>query len=106
MDELLAQIFGDAVLGRLPASRRTQLLFRLFFGVLGGVLGAVGAVYIAQKPGLTSNGALRFSMVALLASVGCFWLFNVALARRWWWPAAMTAGSLAMVFVTRILFGK
>lgn len=105
IDEMLVQLFGEAVFGRLGKSRRAQLLFRLFFGVLGGVLGLVGAVYFAGRQDLGSNVALRASMVAVFVSLAAFSLFNVGLGRQWRWPGRLFALSVVMLFATRLLFG-
>lgn len=105
LDDMLIEIFGEATLGRLTRSRRAQLLLRLFFGLLGAGLGAVGAVHFATKEGLTTNLGMRLSMVGMLAFMGAFWLFNVAFARRWRWPGLMFVVSFVALFATRILFG-
>ena len=38
IDDLLGELFGEAVFGRLSRSRRGQLLTRLFFGLLGALI--------------------------------------------------------------------
>ena len=43
LDNLLGELFGEVVFGRLGKSRRAQLLVRVFFGLLGAALGIVGA---------------------------------------------------------------
>lgn len=106
IDEILAEIFGQAVFGRLPASRRAQLLFRLFFGLLGAALGIAGAVHFANRPDLTANTALRLSMAATFVFLASFCLFNVALARPWRWPGKLFVVSFVALFATRLLFGR
>jgi hypothetical protein len=49
---------------------------------------------------------MRLSMVGVFVFFGCFWLFNVAFARKWRWPGWLFALSFVMLFVTRILFGR
>lgn len=105
IDEILAEIFGQAVFGRLTPSRRAQLLFRVFFGLLGAALGILGAVHFASKPDLTPNTALRFSMVSTFVFLASFFLFNVGLARPWRWPGKLFVLSFVALFATRILFG-
>jgi hypothetical protein len=105
IDDILAQIFGEAVFGRLSGSRRAQLIARLFFGLLGAALGVAGLVHFAGARGLTTNGALRASMLAMFAFFAAFWLFNVALGRRWRWPAIGFVASFVSMFVTRIALG-
>lgn len=105
IDDLLAGLFGELVVGRLTASRRFRLVARLFFGLLGAGLGIAGAAHLGLRPGLTSNLALRVSFVVLLASLGFFWLFNVALLRRWRWPGALFVASFVCLFLARFLFG-
>jgi hypothetical protein len=106
LDDLLVQVFGEAVFGRLPASRRAQLLARMFFGLLGAVLSAIGVVHFLSDRDLTTSPALRVSMVGTMLFFGAFWLFNVAFGRRWRWPALGFAASFVAMFVTRIAFGR
>jgi hypothetical protein len=105
IDDILAGIFGDVVLGRPTRSRRAQLLARVFFGLLGSGLSVVGAVHVLRQPPVTSNTPLLACMVALFVFLGCFCLFNVALARTWRWPGLLFIASFAGLFVTRIAFG-
>lgn len=104
IDDILAGIFGEVVLGRLAGGRRAQLVARLFFGFLGAGLGVAGAVYVAQRP-LTTNAALLTSMVAMFASLSCLCLFNVALARTWRWPSVLFVVSFIALFAARLIFG-
>lgn len=105
IDDILAGIFGEVVLGRLGRSRSAQLLARLFFGFLGAGLLAVGAVHFALRDDLTGNTAMQGSMVAVFVFLACFSLFNVALARTWRWPGRLFVVSLVTLFVARILLG-
>lgn len=106
IDDLLAHLFGEAVFGRLSRSRRAQLLFRLFFGLLGAGLGIAGTVHFALKTDLTQNTAMRFSMIALFVFLASFSLFNVALGRKWRWPGVLFVISFVSLFATRIIFGR
>lgn len=105
IDEILVELFGEAAFGRLGRSRRARLLFRVFFGLLGAALGLVGAVHFVRNPAITANGAMHASMVALFVFLASFFLFNVALGRRWRWPGLGFVLSFVALFVTRILFG-
>jgi hypothetical protein len=105
IDDILVQIFGEMTLGRLGHSRRAQLLFRLFFGLLGAGLGAFGAVYLAREESAAVNRAMHASMVAVFVFLACFFLFNVALGRKWKWPGLGFVASFVAVFVTRIALG-
>lgn len=105
LDDLLAQIFGEAVLGRLGRSKRTQLLARVFFGLLGTALGLAGAVHFLLKNNLTSNAIMRGSMVAMFVCLACFCLFNVALARKWRWPGLGFVWSFVGLVVSRVVLG-
>lgn len=105
IDEILAEIFGQVAFGRLTPSRRTQLLVRLFFGLLGAALGILGAVHFASRPDLASNAALRLSLVSTFVFLASFSLFNVGLGRPWKWPGRLFVLSFAAVFATRLLFG-
>jgi hypothetical protein len=105
IDDILAGIFGEVVFGRLGRSKRAQLVARLAFGLLGAGLAAVGAWHFALAPLPGAGAAMRASAVALFLFLGCFSLFNVALARGWRWPGRLFLVSLAALFVARIAFG-
>jgi hypothetical protein len=105
-DDLLGELFGEAVFGRLGNSRRALLLVRVFFGLLGAGLGIVGAVHFARRPDLTSNTPMWISMIAVFVFLAGFSLFNVGLGRTWRWPGRFFLVSLVALFVTRILFGR
>src|SRR5687768_12416167 len=104
LDDLIGQLVGEAAFGRLGRSERAQVIARLFFGLLGTVLGAIGAAHFLRQP-LTPNVAFHGSVVLLFIFLSCFGLFNVALRRRWPWPGLGFLGSLVSMFVTRIVFG-
>ena len=106
IDEILAGIFdeGEFVVDGQGASRRAQLIVRLCFGLLGAGLATAGAVRFAWLPP-AANPAFAASIVAMFAFLGCFCLFNIALARTWRWPGLLFAVSFAAMFVTRIAFG-
>jgi hypothetical protein len=44
-------------------------------------------------------------MIALFTFMASFSLFNVALGRRWRWPARLFLLSLVALFASRVLFG-
>ena len=104
IDEILEGLLGES-LRRVPASDRSRLLARLFFGMLGAGLGLAGAVHFYRRM-LDQNVAMSVSMVAMLVFLACFCLFNVALGRTWRWPGAMFALSFIALFVARLLFGR
>ena len=104
LDDLVGQIVGEAAFGRLGRSRRAQLLFRLFFGVLGSCLGIVGAVHFARTAA-TSNTALRASVIAMFLALACFSVCNVGLGRRWKWPSVAFVAAFVSMFVTRLALG-
>lgn len=105
IDDILVGLFGEILVGRLGASRRAQLLARLFFGLLGTGLGVAGAIHMSQRFGSETNAAMVASMVAVFLFLACFCLFNVALGRSWRWPAVLFAAGFVSMFGTRILFG-
>lgn len=105
IDDLLELIFEDVAIDAFGKSKRVQLLFRLFFGLIGAGLGAAGAIYFGGKADLTANAPMRWSMIGLFVFLACFSLFNVALARPWRWPGKLFLLSLAALFVTRFAFG-
>jgi Ni/Fe-hydrogenase subunit HybB-like protein len=104
LDDLLAGLFGEAIFGRLPASRRAQLVARLFFGLLGAGLGITGAIYIVRTA-RTQNLAMLASMAAVFGFLACFCLFNVALGRTWRWPGLLFVVSFVMLLLSRLLLG-
>jgi hypothetical protein len=103
IDEMLVHLFGEAVFGRLGASRRAQLIARLFFGLLGAGLGLAGAVLFLRRD--AAGPVMRAGIAAFFACMGAFWLFNVALGRTWRWPGILTIASLVAVIVARLAFG-
>jgi len=44
----------------------------------------------------------RACMVLVFIGLGCFSLFNVALARRWRWPGVLFVASFVALFAARI----
>jgi hypothetical protein len=104
LDGLIGEVIGRAVFGRLGRSQRAQVIARVFFGLLGGGLGALGAAQFLRQP-VTPNVAFHGSVVLLFIFLSCFCLFNVALGQRWRWPGFGFLGSLVSMFVTRIAFG-
>ena len=105
IDELLAHLFGEAVFGKTGSSQQAQLVFRLFFGLIGTGLGIAGAVHFAVRDDFTQNVPMRLSIIGLFGCLASFSLFNVALGRRWRWPTVFFAVNLVSVFATRIMFG-
>jgi hypothetical protein len=105
IDDLLAELFGEAVFGRSSRSRRAQLRARLFFGVLGALLGLAGALHFTVGRREVSNPVMQAGMIAVFLFLACFSLFNVALGRRWRWPGICFALSFVGLFAARILFG-
>jgi len=103
IDEILVGLFGEMLLGRLPASRRAQLLARLFFGLLGTGLGTIGAVHFWRLPG--GRTAMSSLMAAMFVFLACFCLFNVALGRTWRWPGMLFVMSFVSLFAVRLLLG-
>jgi hypothetical protein len=105
IDDILADVFGGLAFGRLGRSKRAQLVARLAFGLLGAALAVIGAWHFALAALPGAGSAMRASAVALFLFLGCFSLFNVALARRWRWPGRLFLASLLALFVARIAFG-
>ena len=105
MLDLLGQILDEAVFGRLGESERAKARLRVGFGLLGTALGVAGALHFALLRQPVANGAMRASMIAVFLFLAAFFLFNVALHRRWRWPGLGFVASFVATFVTRILFG-
>jgi hypothetical protein len=106
LDDLLGHLVGEVAFGRLGRSRRAQLLFRLSFGLLGAVLGLIGALFFLTNPPDTSNTPMYASMIAVFLSLACFSLFNIGMARPWKWPGLCFVASFVSLFVTRLVFGR
>lgn len=104
IDDLLAGLFGEALFGRLGASRRAQLIARLFFGLLGAGLCAFGAVYMFRRQD-AGTGPMRVAMAAVFVSLGAFWLLNVALGRKWRWPLGLIVLTFILLLASRFIFG-
>ena len=104
-DDILAEIVGQASFARFTPSQRTQALVRTGFGILGAALGVIGAVHFARRPDPITNVPMHASVLALFACLACFFLFNVALHRKWRWPGIAFVLSFIALFATRILFG-
>ena len=101
IDEILVQIFGAAVFRRIGHSKRAQLIARLGFGLHGAGLAIVGAVHFARLD-TAMHAPTRACMVLVFIGLGCFSLFNVALARRWRWPGVLFIASFVALFAARI----
>jgi hypothetical protein len=104
LDDILGGLLGEALFGRIEHTRRREILLRLFFGLLGAALGLGGAVYMLTRDDPASPH-MRLAMAALLAFFGLFWLFNVALMRRWRWPGILTLSSLVALIAARFVLG-
>jgi hypothetical protein len=105
IDDILAGIFGEVMLGRAGSSRRAQLLARLFFGFLGAGLSAAGvAQFHIRNTG--RHTAMSLSVVAMFVFLGCFFLLNVALARKWRWPGVLFAISFVSLLATSVLVAR
>lgn len=105
LSDLFSSLFEDSSIEGRVRTRRGRVIARVFFGLLGFALCAWGAVHFLTKPGLTSNVALRGSMVAVFLFFGCFWLLNVAFARPSRWPLKLFAFSFVALFASRLLIG-
>ncbi|HEY8534832.1 MAG TPA: hypothetical protein VIL25_00220 [Vicinamibacterales bacterium] len=105
LDDLLGGLLGEAIFGRYRNTRRGQLYWRMFFGLLGAVLGLAGAAHIAANFD-TANVPMRLSAVGLMLALAAFSLFNVALLRPWRWPGLWFVASFVALFVSRIAFGR
>jgi hypothetical protein len=105
LDDLIESLIEDLPIGPSKLSKRAQVLFRLFFGVLGTFLGIAGMLKFIIDPPEAGNLGMLISIQALFFFLACFCLFNVAFLRKWRWPGLLFVASLVMLFVTRILFG-
>jgi hypothetical protein len=102
--EIIFELIGEAAFGRLNRSQRAQVLFRVFFGLLGTFLGLAGAYHFIASVE-TPNKGMHASMVALFVFLALFSLFNVAFKRPWRWPGLGIIVSFVALFVTRVVLG-
>lgn len=99
IEALFEGLFGDAFQGR-----RSQVFFRILFGLLGVGLGFVGAWHIAFSFE-TGNMLFRLSGVALMLFMSAFFGLNVVLLRTMSWTWKGFAACFAAMFLTRIIGG-
>ena len=101
IDDIIGDILGDIIAGSNP-SKRSQVLVRIFFGLLGSVLSAAGMVKTyTYDAGL----AFRLAGMFLFGMLLCFCVFNIVLHRKWKWPGRLFLLSLPLLFAVRIIFG-
>ena len=101
LDDILEGLL-EAWLAGKGTSKRTQLVFRVLFGLLGVGLSAVGFYHmIDYDAGLH----FRAAAAAVFVFMGCFSLFNVTLLLPWKWPGRGFVLSFVLVFVARIALG-
>ena len=105
LDDLLGQLFGEAVFGRAGRSKRAQLIARLLFGLLGASLGLMGCYWVLAGMSTPASPHMRVAMAAVFAFMACVFGANVALARRWRWPAVGFAASFIALIVGRLVLG-
>jgi len=99
LDDLFEEIdFG------LKGSKRGQTIFRIFFGVLGLLLGAAGAWHMLAG-GVDGGLHMRATAAAMFVFLALFFGINVALHKPWRWPGLGFLACLVMLFVVRIAFG-
>ena len=101
LDDLLEE-FLDAWLTSRGTSKRTQLVARVFFGLLGVALSVAG---IHQMTSYDAALHFRVAAMALLASLAFFCAFNVTLLLPWRWPGRLFVVSFVALFVVRIVLG-
>ena len=101
--EVIAHLVGEAAFSRLPHSRQTQLLLRLFFGLIGGALAVAGAVAMSTRSDVSPD--LGVVATALFLMLGCFFVFNVGMARQWRWPGLGIVVCFVLLFAVRIVGG-
>ncbi|HUG13026.1 MAG TPA: hypothetical protein VMM36_18555 [Opitutaceae bacterium] len=99
LDDLFEEIdFG------LKGSKRATTIFRIFFGVLGLLLGAAGAWHMLAG-GVTGSFHMRATAALMFVFLALFFGINVALHKPWRWPGLGFVASFVLLFVVRIAFG-
>jgi hypothetical protein len=99
----LDDLFEEIDLG-WRGGRRTKVALRIFFGVLGLLLGAAGAWHMLAG-GVEGSFHMRATAALMFVFLGLFFGINVALHKPWRWPGLGFCASLVMLFVVRIAFG-
>ncbi len=99
----LGDLLEDIDLG-LKGGKRTTTILRIFFGVLGLLLGAAGAWHMLAG-GVTGGLHLRAAMALMFVFLALFFGINVALHKPWRWPGIGFVICFVGLFVVRIAFG-
>jgi hypothetical protein len=97
LDDLL-----DGIGLGIGGGKRAQAVVRILFGLLGTVLGVVGAGHMM---GYEASLHFRAVAAALFVFMAAFFFLNVMLLRRvsWLWKGFVAA--FVMLFVVRIVLG-
>jgi drug/metabolite transporter superfamily protein YnfA len=99
LDDLFEEIdFG------LKGSKRGKTIFRIFFGVLGLLLGAAGAWHMLAG-GVEGSLHMRATAALMFVFLALFFGINVALHKPWRWPGLGFVVCFVGMFVVRIAFG-
>lgn len=92
----------DGWISSKGTSKRTEVVFRVFFGLLGVVLSVAGLYHMMSYE---AGWHFRLAAAALFLFLACFCAFNVALLLKWRWPGRCFVLSFVALFLARILFG-
>ena len=102
---MIEDLIESIDLGSRGDSERSQTIIRIFIGLTGTLMAAIGAIK-ALMDGFNGAGlAFRMAGGTMFILLGCFCLFNIALHRTWRWPGRGFWISLAGLFLVRIFFG-
>ena len=102
MIEELFEGLIDAWISGKGTSKRTEVVMRVFFGLMGVALSLAGLYHIV---GYDAGWHFRLAAAAMLFFLACFCAFNITLLLKWQWPGRYFVVSFIGLFVVRILFG-
>ena len=101
LDDLFEGLL-DALFSGKNASKSTEVVIRMLFGVMGVALSVAG---IYHMMGYDAGWHFRLAAAAMFFFLACFCAFNITLLLKWRWPGRFFILSFVGLFVVRILFG-
>jgi hypothetical protein len=101
IEELFEGLIDSWISGK-GTSKRTEVVMRVFFGLLGVALCLAGLYHMMVYD---AGWHFRLAAAAMLFFLACFCAFNITLLLKWRWPGRYFVFSFIGLFVVRILFG-
>lgn len=101
LDDLFEGLL-DAWVSGDGTSKRTEVVIRVLFGLLGVTLSLAGLYHMM---GYDAGLHFRFAAAALFFFLACFCAFNITLLLKWKWPGRFFVLNFIGLFLARVLFG-